>query len=340
MAFAFDVPAFKPNVVDTSGQISQDDLERINVAIDRVHEKGSIRPAVLFVSSLDGDSVEGAAEEVFRKWELGEKGKDNGILILAAINDRKVRIEVGYGLEDKVTDYEAAEIIRLNIVPAFRDGDYARGAIEALQKIGGLSSGEVAPLEIKTQEGDFSGDEFLKRVEWWFLSFVTLPAVVMLIGIGLAAFYDPLPYQKIKATNKISLFLALFGVQSKTGLFVKVFLFLNPGIFITLFPIVFSGDLELEWIMGGLGALAVGGSLLHAVSFVRSMFSEKFYRRKVAKERLSKMRRSKPPGSTYQMFGRTYSVPMPSRSSSSSSSSRSSSSGGGRSGGGGASGSW
>ena len=144
----------------------------------------------------------------------------------------------------------------------------------------------------------------------------------------------------MKAANKISLFLALFGVQSKTGLFIKFFIFFNPGIFITLFPIIFAGEVELEWIMGVLGILTVGGSLLHAVSFVRSMFSEKFYRRKMAKERLSNVRRLREPGSTYQMFGRTYSVPMPSRSSSSSSSSRSSSSGGGRSGGGGASGSW
>ena len=89
----------------------------------------------LLVSTLDGEAIEDFSMRVAEAWKLGTKGKDDGVLVVVAVKDRKVRIEVGGGLEGGLTDAQSGRIIRSAIVPAFREGRYGDGLYAAGQQI-------------------------------------------------------------------------------------------------------------------------------------------------------------------------------------------------------------
>jgi uncharacterized protein len=101
--------------------------------------------AVATVPSLEGETVDQYTVELFKAWGIGKKGKDNGVLILVAPNERKARIEVGYGLEGQLPDGLCGQIIRDQIVPAFREGNYGVGISDAVDAVLGVLSGQAPP---------------------------------------------------------------------------------------------------------------------------------------------------------------------------------------------------
>ncbi|MFH1427265.1 MAG: TPM domain-containing protein [Patescibacteria group bacterium] len=101
--------------------------------------------AIVIINSLEGDTIENFAVELFKDWGIGEKGKDNGVLMLVALEDRKIRIEVGYGLEGALTDAQSSWIINQVMKPAFRNNDYYNGINEAADKIIMAAKGEYVP---------------------------------------------------------------------------------------------------------------------------------------------------------------------------------------------------
>jgi uncharacterized protein len=103
--------------------------------------------AVWIVPSLESEPLEEFSHRVATTWKLGQKGTDNGVLLVVAIKERKVRIEVGYGLEGVLTDARSAQIIRHEIVPRFRAGDMAGGVTEGINAI------------VKTIEGTYQASE-------------------------------------------------------------------------------------------------------------------------------------------------------------------------------------
>src|SRR5437879_5270052 len=109
--------------------------------------------AIALFRSLEGESIEDVANRLFQKWRLGHKGLDNGVLLVVFVQDRKLRIEVGYGLESVLTDAEAAQIIRNAIAPHFREGRYAAG----------LEAGIVAVYERIAPGGARRSGEALAR---------------------------------------------------------------------------------------------------------------------------------------------------------------------------------
>lgn len=116
---------------------------------------------VVTVSDLQGTTIEDFAVRLFEKWGIGKKGKDNGILLLIAKQERKVRIEVGYGLEPILTDLEAYGIIVNNITPKFRLGDFDSGVVEGVNQIVKGLSGVELPKAKPT-----SGSES-RQWSWW-----------------------------------------------------------------------------------------------------------------------------------------------------------------------------
>jgi uncharacterized protein len=92
-----------------------------------IEQKTSAEVAVVTVRDLGGGSIDDYASRLFEKWGIGKKGKDNGVMLIAAIDDRKVRIEVGYGLEGILPDGKCGEILDTYVLPRFKAGDYGKG---------------------------------------------------------------------------------------------------------------------------------------------------------------------------------------------------------------------
>jgi uncharacterized protein len=113
------------------------------------HEtKTSNQVAVLILPSLEGEPLESFSHLVGTTWKLGQKGTENGVLLLIALRERKVRIEVGYGLEGTLTDLRSAHIIRQEIVPRFRSGDLPGGIAAGVQAILGTIEGTYKAEEV------------------------------------------------------------------------------------------------------------------------------------------------------------------------------------------------
>jgi uncharacterized protein len=146
-ASALDVPPLTGRVVDLAHILPNSAVESITAQLAAHETKSSNQVAVLIIPSLEGDAIEEFSHRVATTWKLGQKGTDNGALLLMAIQERKVRIEVGYGLEGVLTDARSAQIIRNEIVPRFRVGDMP----------GGVTAGINAIL--KTIEGTYQASE-------------------------------------------------------------------------------------------------------------------------------------------------------------------------------------
>ena len=117
-------------VNDFAGVIDTEYKRWLNSLIEEINSKSTAEVAVVTIRSFEEygfSGVEEAAVKLFEEWGVGKKGVDNGILILAAIKERKVRIEVGYGLEGQIPDGAAGEIIRTGIVPYFKKQEFGAG---------------------------------------------------------------------------------------------------------------------------------------------------------------------------------------------------------------------
>jgi uncharacterized protein len=129
-------------VSDFAGILSEDTKSQISGLIDEVKRSTGAEIAVVTVPSLEGMTIEEYAVKLFKAWGIGKKGEDNGVLFLIAPNERKTRIEVGYGLEAVITDGRAGEIIRETVLPFFKAGDYDQGILQGSMQIAALISGK------------------------------------------------------------------------------------------------------------------------------------------------------------------------------------------------------
>ncbi len=129
-AAALDAPFLSGRVTDNAEVLSAATRQRLSERLKAHEDRTGDQIAVLTVPALEGESIEEYAVKVFAAWKLGRKGRDNGILVIVAPKDRRMRIEVGYGLEGTLTDLAAGRIIRNVMTPRFKAGDY-NGGIEA-----------------------------------------------------------------------------------------------------------------------------------------------------------------------------------------------------------------
>ena len=126
-----------------------DILERKLVALD---DSTSNQIAVVLIKTLGDYSIEDYSVKLFREWGIGNKKTNNGVLIIAAIDDRKIRIEVGYGLEGAIPDITTASIISNDIAPNFKEGNYYRGIDQAVESIAKAAVGEYKVKAEKNQK--------------------------------------------------------------------------------------------------------------------------------------------------------------------------------------------
>jgi len=148
-ALAADVPFLTGRVVDEAEILSPAARERVT-AVLKAHEQATTNQiVVLTVPTLGGESIEEYATRVFEKWKPGLRGKDNGVLVIIVPQDRKMRIEVGYGLEGTLTDVATSRIIRNVMAPEFKSGTYDKGTEDGVLAI-------IAQLEGKAGVADAS----------------------------------------------------------------------------------------------------------------------------------------------------------------------------------------
>ncbi len=148
---ALEVPPLTGRIVDLAHVLPAHDSEQLSGRLEAHELKTGNQVAVLILPSLEGEPVEEYSHRVATTWKLGRKGMDNGVLLLIALKERKLRIEVGYGLEGSLTDLRSAHIIRDEIVPRFRAGDIPAG----------IRAGTDAIL--RTIEGTYQAAEPLSR---------------------------------------------------------------------------------------------------------------------------------------------------------------------------------
>ena len=163
LAFAFDFPALTGRVVDQAGVMSAESKSDIEAKAKTLEDKSGIQLVVATVKSLQGGDVETYANELFRFWKLGEAKKNNGVLLLVAPNERKVRIEVGYGLEGTLTDALSSVIISSAIIPRFKTKDYSGGIERGVDGIISVLSGDSAEwqpkVNVRTEEASSDFDK-------------------------------------------------------------------------------------------------------------------------------------------------------------------------------------
>lgn len=151
LVMAFKVPDNPGDdfAFDSTGTLSEETRRTIRETNRQIASTGA-QVVVAMIPTLEGDSVEMTALEIFRSWGIGSSDKNNGVLLLIAKDDRQFRIEVGYGLEGAIPDATADRINRHIIVPRFKEGDFDGGVLDGFNAIMTLIAGEY-DLEISAE---------------------------------------------------------------------------------------------------------------------------------------------------------------------------------------------
>ena len=136
-------PALTGRVVDDAGVLDASTTTALTQSLAELEQKTTDQLVVVTLKSLQGTSIEDYGYQLGRRWQIGQKDKNNGVLLIVAPNERKVRIEVGYGLEGALTDAVSKLIIENSILPRFKVADYAGGIKRGVEDIIQVLSGDA-----------------------------------------------------------------------------------------------------------------------------------------------------------------------------------------------------
>ena len=142
---AVAVPTLVGRVVDQTGTLSSGDVASLNQTIRNFEARKGSQIAILIVPTTDGEAIEQFSLRVAEAWKIGRKKIDDGALLVIAKNDRRLRIEVGYGLEGALTDATTKRIIDEDITPKFKAGDFAGGVSAGVDRMVRVAEGEKLP---------------------------------------------------------------------------------------------------------------------------------------------------------------------------------------------------
>jgi uncharacterized protein len=182
-------------VHDEAHALQQATVDQLENNLKAYEDSTSNQIAILIIQSLDGEVLEEYSLRVAEKWKLGQKGKDNGVLLLISVDDHKMRIEVGQGLEGVLTDALSNRIIRNEIAPAFRRGEFDAGVIAGIDGIikgigGEYSADDSSDLENMSLKEKILFGLFIYGV----LGIFTLICVFVYDGMGWGLFAFLIPF--------------------------------------------------------------------------------------------------------------------------------------------------
>ncbi|WOX06073.1 TPM domain-containing protein [Microbulbifer pacificus] len=162
-------PTLSGRVVDNANLLHQATRYQLTELLQRHEKEGSNQIVVVTLPDLQGLTIEEYGYQLGRHWQIGQKGKDNGILLIVAPNEREVRIEVGYGLEGAMTDALSSNIIHTKILPYFRAGNFDAGVMSGVESIIAVIKNEYVPEPTESK-----GDRQLALLVGIFLLFIML----------------------------------------------------------------------------------------------------------------------------------------------------------------------
>src|SRR5262245_54117809 len=178
-AFALDVPKLQARVTDLAGVLSAEQVRSLEGKLQELESKDSTQVAVLIIPTLEDEQLEDYSHRVASAWKLGQKGRDNGALLLIAMKERKIRIEVGYGLEPNLTDARSRRIIQNDMVPHFKIGDFYSGIDAGISAIIQVVRGTYQATPSRPRTNPSSGR---RSFDW--LIFLFIPFLWVLGAAG------------------------------------------------------------------------------------------------------------------------------------------------------------
>ncbi len=185
------VPRLEARVTDRTGTLDAGSRQRLESLLEAVERDRGAQIAVLLLPTTQPETIEQFGIRLAEAWKIGHKGADNGVIVIVAKNDRKMRIEVGYGLEGSIPDAVARRIIAEHIAPRFKQGDFAGGLIDAVQALdaalGGPVSGAAAAAEPvpsgPAAAPDYNGGEQPDWFPWLFGMVVAAGVLRLMFGL-------------------------------------------------------------------------------------------------------------------------------------------------------------
>lgn len=177
------VPELTGRIVDTAGTLDEGQRAALEARLAAIEQRHGSQVAILVVPTTDPEPIEAYAIRVAEQWKLGRAGVDDGVLVVVAMQDRRMRIEVGYGLEGAIPDAIAKRIIAEQMAPRFQAGDFAGGLEAAIDSIGRAIAGEGLPPPAARGRGDEDAG-----ADW-----LSLLLFVAFVGFVLTRMLGPLP---------------------------------------------------------------------------------------------------------------------------------------------------
>lgn len=176
-------PSLTGRVIDNANLLSPEVEKKLDAQLEAYEQGTTNQVVVVTLASLEGYAIDDYGYQLGRYWQIGQKGKNNGVLLIVAPKERKVRIEVGYGLEPLLTDALSNTIIQNVILPQFKKGDYQQGIVDGTQSILDVLGGKTLAKNVKPEP------KTIKWLEWIFfiiiiLLFVRNPGLAFLIFSG------------------------------------------------------------------------------------------------------------------------------------------------------------
>ena len=185
VAYPLDVPPLRGHINDYAAILSPAVSQELERRLSDFERSDSTQIVVLTLPTLAGDNLEEFSIKVAESWKIGQKGVDNGVILLIAMQEKKVRIEVGRGLEGKLTDLVSGRIIRSEIAPAFKRGDYEGGVTAGVSALVSVARGEYKASPRDLRQGRKSAHPVYTLVIFAGLAAVFLGAISRFLG-GLA----------------------------------------------------------------------------------------------------------------------------------------------------------
>jgi uncharacterized protein len=204
-------PKLTGRVVDNAGILTSNQKETLTNILNAQEKETSNQIVVLTLKSLNGNEIADYGYQIGRYWKIGQKNKDNGVLLIVSMEEKKIRIEVGYGLEGSLTDARSHEIIEYKIKPYFKKGDYYKGILEGTNAIISSIKGEYKQENHSSNSAN--GNIFPLFILYFLIIFIS-PFIGSIFG-----------KMKLKTTSKV--------FQSMTfGGFAGLFMTIGTGSFI------------------------------------------------------------------------------------------------------------